>query len=145
MWCGWRMFTSMRISIDYIDEGGLLNSKPITTWSTTIWGEFYHWRGGRGGFWSTLRKTLKRLNQIAFYVRSIFRDEEETYDACNSYRLAKGFGIHRSKTMKSNLDQKIILRRFVCNKLGYKTRESKRDSICYFHEIRVMTLQQEQK
>lgn len=90
-----------------------------------------------------LRKTLKRLNQIAFYVGSIFGDEAETYDAYNSYRLAKGFGIHRSKTMKSNLDQKVILRRFVCNKLGCKTRE--RDNMCYFHEICVVTLQQEQK
>lgn len=51
--------------------------------------------------------------------------------------LVKGFGIPKSKTMKSRIDQEIIRRRFLCNTEGHKSvTKDKRGKTCYPHVTR---------
>lgn len=42
------------------------------------------------------------------YVRRVFGNDEEAYEAYNSYAILKGFGVRKNKTTKSRTDQKVI-------------------------------------
>lgn len=60
----------------------------------------------------------KEVESEDIYVGRTFGDENEAYDAYNSYVLAKGFGVRKGRISKSRTDQKVIRRQFLCKKEG---------------------------
>lgn len=60
-------------------------------------------------------------------VGRAFADEEEAYEVYDAYALLKGFGVRKSKTIKSRTDREIIRRRYVCNKECHKLSDKRQE------------------
>lgn len=80
-----------------------------------------------------IEDNVREVEPNSIYIHSMFGDEEETYEAYNSYTLLKGFGICKSKITTSIMDQKVIRRRFVCNKEGHKIHDKRSEGKTVLH------------
>lgn len=90
--------------------------KPTKVWNIRNW-----WRSlspkskrrGGGGWGGTvhIEENTKEVDQMSFYVGSVFDNEKEAYSSYKSYALPKGFETRKNMTTKSTTDQKVIRRR----------------------------------
>ncbi|XP_077215612.1 protein FAR1-RELATED SEQUENCE 5-like [Tasmannia lanceolata] len=55
----------------------------------------------------------------------IFDSENDAYEFYNIYGLATGFGVRKSSTYKSKITQKVIFKRFVYDRAGFKSSKAK--------------------
>ncbi|XP_077219068.1 protein FAR1-RELATED SEQUENCE 5-like [Tasmannia lanceolata] len=59
------------------------------------------------------------------FLDQIFDSENDAYEFYNIYGLATGFGVRKSSTYKSKITQKMIFKRFVCDRAGFKSSKAK--------------------
>lgn len=63
---------------------------------------------------------VEEVESDEIYVGKVFSNEDEAYEAYNTYALTTGFGVYKGKFTKFRTDGKIIRRQFVCNKKDIK-------------------------
>ncbi|XP_077232515.1 protein FAR1-RELATED SEQUENCE 5-like [Tasmannia lanceolata] len=59
------------------------------------------------------------------FLGQIFDSENDAYEFYNLYGLAKGFGVQKSSNYKSKKTNKVIFKRFVCDRAGFKRTKGK--------------------
>lgn len=63
---------------------------------------------------------IEEVKSDEIYIGKVFTNEDEAYEAYNTYALTTGFGVRKDKTTKFRTDGKILRRQFVCNKNDIK-------------------------
>lgn len=119
------MAGAFRVSVDDIDEEGLLGCEnndgfglnEFETETEPLGEERYGESESNAGEGEPSPTDVGRA----------FADEEEAYEAYDAYALLKGFGVRKSKTIKSRTDREINRRRYVCNKECHKLSDKRQE------------------